>query len=242
MILDRQPSSDRRKEIEDRAKMLKKGVRENDLNPVVIEFAGSPKSGKTTNIEIITHFFKRMDLKVWAPTEGASKRTPYHLKHDWVAFNCWSLTYAIQELLVAYNNVDKHDLIILDRGPFDSLAWMGLLKSRKNLSDEEFDTIKNFALLKKWGATIERIYLFTCDPSKSLERETQAKLTTRHGSAMNPKILKDLLGEYENLKSTLAEYPVKMLDTSETESPLQSAWPIASDICSLFEAKIQGVG
>lgn len=61
------------------------------LSPVVVEFAGSPKAGKSTTIDIVAHFFKRMKYKVWAPTEGASKRTPYHLKRDLVAFNTWTL-------------------------------------------------------------------------------------------------------------------------------------------------------
>ncbi len=42
-----------------------------DRRPVVIEFAGSPKAGKSTTIDILGHFFKRMGYKVWAPTEGA---------------------------------------------------------------------------------------------------------------------------------------------------------------------------
>jgi pantothenate kinase len=32
--------------------------------PIVIEFSGSPKSGKSTNIDIITHFFRRMGFRV----------------------------------------------------------------------------------------------------------------------------------------------------------------------------------
>ena len=99
-------NDDNRQELERIAQQVRKS-RKPDAPPVVIEFSGSPKSGKTTNIDIVCHFMKRMGFKIWAPTEGASKRTPYHLKSDLVAFNTWSLNYAISELIVAYHNVDR---------------------------------------------------------------------------------------------------------------------------------------
>jgi putative protein kinase ArgK-like GTPase of G3E family len=70
--------------LEEKAKSLKAKLTPGSFNPFVIEFAGSPKSGKSTNIEILVHFFKRMGFKVWAPVEGASRRTPYQLKRDLV--------------------------------------------------------------------------------------------------------------------------------------------------------------
>lgn len=58
--------------------------------PVFVEFSGTPKSGKSTCIDIVSHFFRRVGFNVLAPTEGASKRTPYYLRRDLVAFNTWS--------------------------------------------------------------------------------------------------------------------------------------------------------
>ena len=76
--------------------------------PVIIEFSGSPKSGKTTNIDIIDHFFRRSNFKVWAPTEGASKRTPYNLRRDLVAFN------AKHNLAKGHDNRDGSDELSTD--------------------------------------------------------------------------------------------------------------------------------
>jgi putative protein kinase ArgK-like GTPase of G3E family len=50
--------------------------------PRFIEFAGTPKSGKSTCIDTVSHFFRRNGYKVLTPTEGASKRTPYYLKEN----------------------------------------------------------------------------------------------------------------------------------------------------------------
>ena len=56
------------KELQDRAKALVERIsllREEDRLPLVVEFAGSPKAGKTSNIDIVTHFFKRTNFKTW---------------------------------------------------------------------------------------------------------------------------------------------------------------------------------
>lgn len=224
-----------RKALEDRAKGLKDS-RGKDLSAIVIEFAGSPKAGKTTKIDILCHFLKRMGFKVWAPTEGASKRTPYHLKRDLVAFNTWSLNYAISELLVAYHNIDRQDVIILDRGPFDSIAWMSLLVDRGELAEPDLEIIERFALLPKWSTLISRINLFTCSPQKSLDREHSSKLTHAPGTAMNPDLLSELLLKYNELISKHSGYPVQTIDTTETDGPLATALPIAEDTLNLLEA------
>ncbi|MCH9052509.1 MAG: hypothetical protein IIA72_15780 [Proteobacteria bacterium] len=226
-----------REELEERAKTALSHHKKNRKVPLVVEFAGSPKAGKTTNIDIIEHLFKRIGFKIWAPTEGASKRTPYHLKRDLVAFNCWSLNYAISEILVAYNNVDPHDLVILDRGPFDSLAWMGLLRDRGELKDDEYKVIKNFALHNKWLSCISRIYLFTCRPDVSLERENEVKLISRPGTAMNTNMLTELLQQYENLKEEQTQCPLFPVETSDTTSPLGTALEIANDLIALFSSR-----
>lgn len=203
--------------------------------PVVVEFAGSPKSGKSTNIDTVSHFFKRMEFKVWAPSEGASKRTPYLLKRNFVAFSTWSLNYAISELLVAYHNVDQSDLVILDRGPFDSIAWMSLLHERDELDDYEFKIIRDFALHPKWSRLIGRLYLFTCQPSTSLDRELNVKLTHGPGVAMNLEMLASLLSEYQKLRNELSSYPVLTFDTTQSTGPLETAKQIAADVLTLLE-------
>ena len=72
-----------------------------------IEFSGTPKSGKSTCIEIVAHFFRRLDFKVLAPAEGASRRTPYYLKEDWMAFNTWSASYALMHVLEGLHGSER---------------------------------------------------------------------------------------------------------------------------------------
>lgn len=207
-----------------------------DHPPIVIEFAGSPKAGKSTTIEIIAHFLKRSGYKVWAPTEGASKRTPYHLKRDLVAFNTWTLNYAISELLVSYFNVDHHNLVILDRGPYDSLAWMRVLQERGELGDEEFKVVHDFAVNTRWSKLITRVYLFKCDPDTSLKREHEHKLTRLPGTAMNRAMLSALLDHYGQVEDELPRDVVKVIRTSDATTPLETSFEIAQDVLEMFRA------
>jgi predicted ATPase len=205
--------------------------------PVVIEFAGSPKSGKSTTIDVISHFFRRMDFKVRAPTEGASKRTPYHLKRNLVAFNCYTLNYAISELLDAYFNIDQPDLVILDRGPFDSIAWLKHLHDDGQLDREDLEALEKFARLPLWTSRMSAIYLFTCTPGVSLERENESKLTRREGRAMNPEMLAAMCDQYKALGENLEPHPVTPVDTTETSSPIGTSFRIAENIIDLFEVR-----
>ncbi|MCI0524195.1 MAG: ATP-binding protein [Acidobacteria bacterium] len=218
-----------------RADSVRKALSD-EHSPIAVEFAGSPKAGKTTTIEILHHFFRRRGFKVWAPTEGASKRTPYHLKRDLVAFNAWTLNYAISELLVAYHNIDHHHLIIMDRGPFDSLAWMGLLYREEKLEKEELEIFRSFALQKRWANLIQRVYLFKCSPDVSLKREQDSKLTRGRGTAMNKVMLSALIQEYGEIEKELKEYPIQTIDTSEKTTPLSTAYELAQDLIGTFES------
>ena len=230
------------KELQERATELVKQIcplRKTDRLPLVVEFAGSPKAGKSTTIDIVTHFFKRMEFKIWAPTEGASKRTPYFLRSDLVAFNAWALNYAISEILTAYHNVEEYDLVVLDRGPFDSLAWMRVLKDDGKLDQDEYDRIENFARHPKWANLVQRIYLFTCKPETSLHREHDAKLIRSDGTAMNETMLRKLREQYEFLgNETVSDNPsIRKFDTDDGSGQRNNAREIVSDIMSLLEQK-----
>ena len=230
------------KELQDRAKRLVNQIcplRGGEKLPLIVEFAGSPKAGKTSNIDIVTHFFKRTNFKTWAPTEGASKRTPYFLRRDLVAFNAWALNYAISEILTAYHNVEEYDLVVLDRGPFDSLAWMRVLKNDGQLDQDGYDRIEKFARHPKWANLVERVYLFTCSPATSLHREHDAKLIRSDGTAMNEAMLRKLHEQYESLgdESISDDTSIRKFSTDDGPGLRGTARAIVSDIMDLLERK-----
>lgn len=168
--------------------------------PVFVEFAGTPKSGKRSCIEIVRHFFRRTEFKVLAPAEGASRRTPWYLKDDLMAFNTWSASYALMHVLEGLHGSDQYDLAILDRGLFDALAWFELLAKRGDISAEDRDTVHGFLRLAKWRNAIDSVFLFRTDPDTSLEREHMDKLIEEPGQAMNVAFLTELNEAYEEVE------------------------------------------
>ena len=214
---------------------------DDDKLPLIVEFAGSPKAGKSTTIDIVVHFFKRTGFKTWAPTEGASKRTPSYLRSDLVAFNAWALNYAISEILTSYHNVEKYDLVVLDRGPFDSLAWMRVLKDNGKLTQREYECIENFARHPKWSKLVERIYLFTCIPATSMKREHESKLIQREGIAMNEEMLTKLKDQYLYLEKDFQKdnLSIQTFSTDEDGDPKDNARKIVNDIMDMLKNRVR---
>ena len=176
-----------------------------ESRPLFIEFAGTPKSGKSTCIDTVNHFFRRLGYKVLAPTEGASKRTPYYLKGNLVAFNAWSATYALTHILEGRFGSDQYQLVIMDRGLFDALAWFELLRQKCDITSEELSAIHNFLLVDHWRKLVDMIFLFQTDPCTSLERENDNKLIQEPGRTMNPAFLNDLNAAYDRTKQQYAD-------------------------------------
>ena len=133
------------RELERRAKELHSIV---ELAPraFVVEFAGTPKSGKSTSVEAIRHFFRRFGFSVHVLSERAAQ-CPIPMKGH-LFFNTWCATTMLAELL---ENVDtKTDIIIADRGLFDALIWFQTQAKRGELLDEELNQIESFLLMDRW--------------------------------------------------------------------------------------------
>ena len=209
--------------------------------PLFVEFAGTPKSGKSTCIDTINHFFRRSGFKVLAPTEGASKRTPYFLKDNLVAYNVWSASYALTHILEGRYGSDEYQLVILDRGLFDALAWFELLQGRQDVTDEECSIIQNFLLVKHWREFVDTVFLFETDPGTSLERENRDKLIKEPGQAMNSDFLTTLNTAYQTVRQKYSDQfgQLHVVNTGQSENttPQQTAYAVAGKIIDLLEQR-----
>lgn len=223
----------------EKAKGILQEFRSSSLDkPLFVEFSGTPKSGKSTCIDIIAHFFRRAGYKVLAPTEGASKRTPYYLKDDWVAFNTWSSSYALMHVLEGLYGSDKYDLAILDRGLFDALAWFELLEMQGAITEDKRNHIHNFLLIENWRNAINMVLLFKTDPDTSLRRETRDKLTEEEGRAMNPGVLEQLNKAYDAVRDRYSNEfnRFETIETDDTTNPRSTATQAAELILDAFQA------
>lgn len=171
--------------------------------PIFVEFSGTPKSGKSSSIETVRHFFRRNDFKTLAPAEGASRRTPAFLKDDLLAFNIWSGCYSLTHLLERANEESPFDLVLLDRGLFDVNCWLRLLEARDELTREAREIFQRFFLFDDWRSKTDIVALFTVDPEIALSREHANNLSLEHGRAMNPAFLTELNQLYHTMADEL---------------------------------------
>ena len=168
--------------------------------PYFFEFSGTPKSGKSTCIDSVSHFFRRLGFRVLAPTEGASRRTPRYLRDNLFRFNIWSASYALTHILEGLSSPEKYHIAILDRGLFDALVWIQLLADRKQIALDDLKKVHEFLLIDEWLRVVDSVYLFRTDPQTSLNRENEDKLVDDLGSAMNPDTLEQLNSAYAKVR------------------------------------------
>src|SRR6184192_2788516 len=84
-------------QLRQRAESIRERFDDKARRPVVIEFAGMPKAGKTSIVNEINRFLKRCGFRTKLIVEKASI-CPIRDKKD-AAFNVWTLCQTLAELL-----------------------------------------------------------------------------------------------------------------------------------------------
>lgn len=151
----------------------------------VMEFAGTPKSGKSTSVEAIRHFFSRHNFRVHVLAERAAL-CPIPMKGH-LFFNTWCSASMLAELLA--NVETETDIIIVDRGIFDALVWLTLQERRGELTATEARTFEAFLLMDRWQGLIDLAVVMSVSAEEALARESSQRLTRKTGSIMNPEVL-----------------------------------------------------
>lgn len=162
--------------------------------PIVIEFCGSPKSGKTSSINSLNIFLKRNGFKTTVLTERASV-CPISDKENPI-FNVWTCSATINEINAETSKANLAegtgpDIILCDRGIFDALCWFRWLKGRDKMDEAEYNTLSAFAMLNRWQRNIDLVCVFIAEPEESIKREYANLLTDKRGSIMREDILKE---------------------------------------------------
>jgi predicted NUDIX family phosphoesterase len=162
-----------------------KAIREFAPRAFVIEFAGTPKAGKTTSVEAIRHFFSRQGFSVHVLVERASV-CPIPMKGH-LFFNTWCATSMLAELLATVDT--ETDIIIVDRGIFDALVWLTLQLKRGEITVGEAQTFEKFILLERWRQLIDLAVVMNVPAIKAIERENSQRISKRAGSIMNEEVV-----------------------------------------------------
>ena len=230
-------------ELKQRAESVLQHIKQASTSaPLFVEFAGTPKSGKSSCIEIVRHFFRRVGFRVLAPTEGASRRTPSYLKNNLPAFNTWSACYALTHVLEGQHDIeDRYQIAFLDRGLFDALAWFELLQTDGEISANELNVIQHFLSLERWRSSIGIVFLFTTDPDTAMKREHAHTLIDDSGRAMNRSFLRRLNEAYESVSERFKDdYSLELIDTSESKktTPESTAKEVVTKILDGLDERL----
>jgi hypothetical protein len=209
--------------IEARAQSIRDHLLRFATRAFVIEFAGTPKAGKSTSVEAIRHLFARHDFRVHVLVERASV-CPIPMKGH-LFFNTWCASTMLAELLA---NVDTEtDVIIVDRGIFDALVWLTMQQQRHEVTIEEAKTIESFLLLDRWRTLIDLAVVMNVPAEEAIARENSQRISKRLGSIMNPGVLKGItdavdlaVKNYESKFGGVIEYETSGQDVRSSNAGL----------------------
>jgi 8-oxo-dGTP pyrophosphatase MutT (NUDIX family) len=173
--------------------------------PIVIEFSGSPKSGKTSCINSLEFFLKRNGFIVEIVHERANVCPVYNKKSP--MFNIWTACAAIMGMLSVLEKKEAIcDVLILDRGIFDAFCWFDWLTTKKKMENDQRKIVESFLSMDLIINRIDIVFAFTASPHVSIKREYAHLLTDKPGTIMNKRSLGEYLSSMKRIYSNKKQY------------------------------------
>ncbi len=228
-----------------RAETAAKKFKTSARKPIVIEFAGLPKAGKTTTINHVQSFLRRCGFRVEIVVERASVCPIRDKKHS--NFNVWTACTTLSQVLEKTQTPPGSgdpDIIILDRGIFDALLWFTMMERLARIRKRDRKRVEEFFLIDDWRSRITGVVLMTASPKDAMKREKgYLPVADVEGSIMNV----DVLGQMRNVfDKTIDRFKDKFrilrVDTSYGETrnnPSRTCEIVAENILSWIEDQLQ---
>jgi predicted NUDIX family phosphoesterase len=180
--------------IQTQAERLAEQFRASKRPPLVVEFAGVPKAGKTSTLNHVYSFLRRCGFKCEVVVERASVCPIRDKRH--FNFNIWTACTTLSQLLEKTQNPPREndpDILFLDRGVFDAICWLSLLEKLSRITPPDMQKADDFFLIDDWTARVSGVVAMSTSPTDALKRE-QGLLPVEGsgGSIMNPTVLKQM--------------------------------------------------
>ena len=214
--------------------------------PIVVEFAGVPKAGKTTTLTHVQTFFKRCGFRTDIVIERASVCPIRDKKH--ANFNVWTACTTLSQILEKTQNPPRPDdpqILFLDRGIFDSICWMTMMERISRIRSKEKQVIKDFLTLDDWRKRITAVIVMLTSAKDAMKRE-QGVLPVKgsSGSIMNPEILDQIKEINQQCIKELGDggffrlFPVDTSSGETKNNPQRTAEVVTEIILGLVEDQI----
>lgn len=194
------------------------------------EFAGMPKSGKSTVVDVICHFLKRKGFKI-SEYHGGGKYSPID-KSSIESLNIYLANKAIEYIIISSEREKvEHRLFIMDRGIFDRCIFTKALLKMSKIDINEATTINNYLTIQRLTSKIDGVYLFVTNPTLSIEREYKNKLLQKAGRVMNTKFLTILqetsLEVYQEKQKAFPN--ILLIDTQKLDNKITECAQLVAD-------------
>ena len=230
--------------LQDRAERLAKQFDEKARKPLVIEFAGVPKAGKTTTLSHVQTFLKRRGFRTDVVVERASVCPIRDKKH--ANFNVWTACTTLAQILEKTQNPPRSDdpqILFLDRGLFDSICWLTMMERISRLRSDDREIIQRFLAIDDWRKRISAVFVMLVSPSDAMKRERAIlPVNEKEGSIMNPEMLRRIKEVnkqcVEQLKGDFRIYEIDTSGSGAESDPESTAESVADVILGLIEEQI----
>ena len=234
--------STQKTELQVRAETALEKFRQKARRPIIIEFAGVPKAGKTTTLAQVHGFLKRCGFRVETVVERASICPIRDKKH--FNFNIWTSCTTLAQILEKTQDppspVDP-DILFLDRGLFDSLAWLSMMEKWERIRKGERKAVEDFLLLGDWRKRMGGVVVMTTSPADAMAREAGNLAVVGKGSIMNEGVVQQML---DNTRSCVAKFGNRFniyeIDTSSDPSGKGGAKATAEEAAGVVLSIIEG--
>ena len=204
----------------------------------VIEFTGTPRTGKTTLMNNLYDFFKKggfttSTLEEFTTSKRYKKDIYPRLKNEYKSvINTEIPKYVLGDLNTEVSK--DYDIILVDRSLFDRMIWMDRLYNKNGVTKEEYDNyINKYTPLIKNKINIV-LGLYT-DSLTSLKRDYYANISLEKRTFLNEKNINEYNNSLVNMKELSSKFNINfhMFDTtnkSEREISFQVLDVILSDM------------
>lgn len=207
----------------------------NQKEPYVIEFTGTPRTGKTTLINNLEDFFKKGGFKVsvleeFTTSKKYKKEIYPKLKDQYKnIINTEIPKYVLHELIKEMIDSNS-DIIIVDRSLFDRLIWADRLYLKNGFTNEEYEKYKT-EYIPKIKHLIDVIIATYTDPITSIKRDYHANLALEERHFLNIQNIEEYNTSLNNMEKLGLE---KKININKIDTTNRSEETISIEIANII--------
>jgi len=131
----------------------------------IIEFTGTPESGKTT---VIYEIFKKLEKQRIKIIDEAWAKTKKELKNDAENRSIHTMATIMKEYFEAINK--NYDYILIDRGLYDRYFWNYYSYENGDITLEEKNIRDSFALHQAIEYKVDLLFVFSVSSEEAIKR------------------------------------------------------------------------